>query len=156
MSHFILVIISCFLAPRSFGRSVPNYSELKLADFGNLVADCELIKRNVSASYKGYYQTRPLCDFEIDIQYNYSSLSWIATFSRHQKLSNNVKLSLVYRVEIVVKTGKIATSSWTCHGETQQTNHKHIRLKIMYYPSGTGQIIQAILAKVIQFTSKAC
>ena len=66
--------------------SVLNFAELMMADFEDLEADCEFIRRNFSASYKGYYQTWQLCDFEIDIQYNYSSLSWIVTFSRRHKL----------------------------------------------------------------------
>ena len=80
----------------SFGRSMPNFSQLKTANFSHLVHECKYISTNLSIDYEGYYEDRPLCDFQIDLTYDFTTYSWIATASNdhqfsHSKLKTQLK-----------------------------------------------------------------
>ena len=132
---------SCQTKCQSFDRSVPNFAELKMADFEDLVDDCEFIRRNFSASYKGYYETRQLCDFEIDIQYNYSSLSWMVTFSRHHKLVKSNKLSCWNRFKDGKSNHDLLNLPWkNVTDASQPYPFENNILSIWHRPDYSGEI----------------
>ena len=68
---------------------MPSFSQLKTADLSHLVDECKYIFTNLSVDYEGYYEDRPLCDFQIDMTYNFTSYSWIATASNDHQFSNS-------------------------------------------------------------------
>ena len=97
---------------------MPNYSELMKADLNQLAYDCEHIATNFTLDYNGHYRSRPLCDFEVDVKYNFATFTWIGTVLSIKSWFKTLEHCFVNEKN-TWKTVELIVIWLICHGETQ-------------------------------------